>query len=115
MKKIKNLPFFNYQRLSSLNSKNHLISKLDNIQQEILVKIVDAFVHDSPLSISDLMSYRNIASPVTIHTRLRKMILIGFVDVKLDKDERCKRLIPTALAKEYYEQESNLMGQALDR
>lgn len=115
MKKIKNLSFFTYQQLSSLNSKNHLISKLDNVQQEILVKVVDAFVHDSPLGISDLMSYRNIASPATIHSRLKKMIAIGFIDVILDKDERCKRLIPTALAKEYYEQESSLMEQALDR
>lgn len=113
MKKIKNSPYFVYQSLVDSNQDHDLGSELDDIQLKLLAKIVAKYVEEQPIIISELMRLRFIASPSTIHSRLKKMIEAGYVLALDSAIERGSFLYPTEKATQYYERQSDLIRKSL--
>jgi predicted transcriptional regulator len=90
------------------------ISKLDATERYLLQTVVLCDHEGKALKITDAMSLRNIASPATIHRKLKRLINLGLVRQDYEgSDRRTKYLIPTNVTLTYIESVGKAMADTL--
>jgi DNA-binding MarR family transcriptional regulator len=83
---------------------------LDAIDLQILGELVLYWRKGEPLKVKDAIALDTIASPATLHKRIRKLRDLGYLDAqKSEKNFRSKVLVPTDLAINHY----NKLGEIL--
>lgn len=88
---------------------------VDSKSCALLRVIVQAFVNEQPITVSNVIALRHIASPVTLHQGIKYLISKKLITTKSDpKDGRLKYLVPTNKAIKLYRELSALVmhGQA---
>jgi DNA-binding MarR family transcriptional regulator len=85
-------------------------SNLDLTALRLLEAVAVAYEKGSPLTVTNAMELKTIASPATLHRKLDALREADLVEQKFEvKNRRTKFLIPTHAAGKYFEQ----MGKAL--
>lgn len=87
-----------------LQKKHALDARLgfEKVDLQLLEAIAIAAHKDVPLSVTEAMVLRQLASPATIHRALDRLLASGMVKHKNVEDNRTKRLFPTAMANKYF-------------
>ena len=81
---------------------------------ELLNRIAVADFADQPLHVTALMAMQDIASPATIHRKMRELIDLEWIDaVPLTDNRRVKYLRLTSKAMLFYRQREKLMLPAI--
>jgi Fe2+ or Zn2+ uptake regulation protein len=71
---------------------------------------------EKPLTVTDAMALRSIASPATIHRKLDQLREFGMIDMVFEgKNRRTKFLVPTQAAHNYFEQVGKAMEMAVSQ
>ncbi len=85
-----------------LENSSKEMSSLDATEKYLLQIIVLNDHEGKALKITEAMSLRNIASPATIHRKLKKLINLGLIRQDFEgSDRRTKYLIPTSITLTY--------------
>ena len=83
---------------------------VDSKSCALLRVIVQAFVNEQPITVSNVIALRHIASPVTLHQGIKYLISKKLITTKSDpKDGRLKYLVPTNKAIKLYRELSALV------
>ncbi len=87
-----------------------LTSNVDSASLRLLEAVAVAYTQGSPLTVTNAMELKNIASPATLHRKLDALREAGLVEQEFEgKNRRTKYLVPTQAACKYFEK----MGRAL--
>jgi hypothetical protein len=106
-------PHFEY--LDFINARDQINHRygIDEKSCSLLRIIVQAFVDNRPITVSDVIMMRHIASPVTLHQGTKHLIGKKLIATKSDpKDGRLKYLVPTSKAIKMYTELSALVGHS---
>jgi len=119
------------QRVSRMDSKQiylrflNLIHALDNQDtaqamdldaKKLLEVIAVHHAQEKPLTVTDAMALKSIASPATIHRKLDQLREFGMIDMVFEgKNRRTKFLVPTQAAHNYFEQVGKAMQMAVSQ
>ena len=87
---------------------------IEPIHVKILDHIANANYENHPISVSDLIAIREIASPATIHMRLKQLVSLGMLEMKPCPDHRKKFLTVTNKTHERMNEICELINQQLD-
>lgn len=104
-------PHFEY--LDFINARDQINHRygIDTKSCALLRIIVQAFVDNRTITVSDVIMMRHIASPVTLHQGTKHLIGKKLIATKSDpKDGRLKYLVPTSKAIKMYTELSALVG-----
>jgi Fe2+ or Zn2+ uptake regulation protein len=98
----------------------NLVHALDNqdtsqamdLDAKKLLEVIAVYhAQEKPLTVTDAMALRSIASPATIHRKLDQLREFGMIDMVFEgKNRRTKFLVPTQAAHNYFEQ----VGKAIE-
>ena len=81
--------------------------KIDPIEEQILYKILIAEHDGDFLCISDLLKSEDIGSQATIHGRIKRLVMLGYINlIVCDVDNRKKIIEPTQIAVNFDRQRS---------
>jgi DNA-binding MarR family transcriptional regulator len=69
--------------------------EIEPIHVRILDYVTNANFNKTPISVSDIIARREIASPATIHMRLKQLVCLGLLDMNQSSDQRKKFLTIT--------------------
>ena len=106
---------FEYLDFINACDQIHHLYDIDLKSCVLLRAIIQAFVDGQPITVSDFIGLRHIASPVTLHQGIKHLINEKLVVTKNDpKDKRIKYLVPATKAIKLYQELSVLVvsGQA---
>jgi hypothetical protein len=101
-----------FEYLDFINARDKIIHRygVDTKSCPLLRIIVQAFVDNRSITVSDVIMMRHIASPVTLHQGIKYLITIKLVATKNDpKDGRIKYLVPTNRAIKLFRELSALV------
>lgn len=101
-----------FEYLDFINARDRINQKYDvDLKSCILLRaVMQAYATDRLVTVSDVITLKHIASPVTLHTGIKELISKKLIATKSDpKDGRIKYLIPTARALKLYRELSNLV------
>jgi hypothetical protein len=106
-----------FEYLDFINACDQITHRYDiDLKSCILLRVIlQAFVDGQPITVSDVIILRHIASPVTLHQGIKYLINEKLVVTKNDpKDKRIKYLVPATKAIKLYQELSVLVvrGQA---
>jgi DNA-binding MarR family transcriptional regulator len=87
---------------------------LDSLEIQLLEFIVQQQAQNQAVLVGDIISLNYIGSQATLHSRLKDLVLHGYVKLIADKkDARKKSVIPTRLAAKYIEFMSNCLEKSV--
>jgi DNA-binding MarR family transcriptional regulator len=106
-----------FEYLDFINARDQINHRfgIDSKSCALLRVVVQAFVNDQPITVSNVITLRHIASPVTLHQGIKHLMSKKLIATKSDpKDGRLKYLVPTNKAIKLYGELSALVvcGQA---
>ena len=106
-----------FEYLEFINARDQINHRygIDSKSCALLRVILQAFVNDRPMTVSNVIALRHIASPVTLHQGIKHLMSKKLITTKSDpKDGRLKYLVPTNKAIKLYGELSALVvrGQA---
>jgi hypothetical protein len=84
-------------------------ASLDAVHKEILMAVGAHLQDKELLTVSDVLGMTHLASPATLHGRLKDLRNQGFIEIEAGDDNRFKFLKPSQLANEYF----NALGSSL--
>ena len=88
--------------------------ELDNTAKLLLETIcLHTYSTKDYLTVSEIIAMSHIGSPATLHARLKKMVVAGYLALDIQKDARIKKVIPTSKAYKYFEQLSGSLVAAV--
>ncbi len=93
---------FRYHKLAEAVEALPAFRGLDPVQIEILMAIGVSRHNDQMLTVSNVLEMTHLASPATLHGRLKELRNRGFIEIVPGQDNRYKFLKPSALANEYF-------------
>lgn len=93
---------FKYHKLAGAVENQPAFRGLDPVQVEILMAVGSRRHDEELLTVSNVLEMSNLASPATLHGRLKELRQRGFIEIVPGQDSRFKYLKPSALALEYY-------------
>lgn len=102
----------NFEYLDFINARDQVNLRygIDTKSCALLRVIVQAYVNNQLITVSNVLILRHIASPVTLHQGIKYLISKKLIVTKSDaKDGRIKFLLPTAKATKLYRELSALM------
>lgn len=106
-----------FEYLDFINARDRINQKYDvDLKSCILLRaVLQAYSTDQLVTVSDVITLKHIASPVTLHTGIKELINKKLITTKSDpKDGRIKYLVPTARALKLYRELSDLViGSAI--
>jgi SOS-response transcriptional repressor LexA len=88
------------------------LPSLDPLEERILTLVARASQESSRLSVRDMMSFRSLGSPATIHGRLKSMREKGWIMLADTEDARRKQIELTHDAWLHFDRLSKLLVQA---
>lgn len=91
--------------LRYLNSQKEFISnnRLNPLEIQLINYIALATCQGNNMLVGDLISISHLASPATLHSRLKSLVTKSYVKLVIDKtDNRKKSIFLTDKAKKYY-------------
>jgi DNA-binding MarR family transcriptional regulator len=89
-------------------------SAMDLDAKKLLEVIAVHHAQEKPLTVTDAMALKTIASPATIHRKLDQLRELGMVDMVFEgKNRRTKFLVPTQAAHDYFEKVGRAMAKAV--
>jgi DNA-binding MarR family transcriptional regulator len=101
-----------YLRLSKLIGAMSSTT-IDADSQNLLDIIALAHQEGKPLTVTQLISHKDIASSATLHRRLQRLISLGYVTMETHEEaRRAKFLVPTTKAEEHFKQLGEYVIQA---
>ncbi|KXW56411.1 hypothetical protein LHV13_08110 [Ferrovum sp. PN-J185] len=77
---------------------------IDSVGKEILYMIGNARQHNQMISVSDILRQQDLASPATLHARLKHLREAGFIEILPGEDNRFKFLKPSQITLDYFNQ-----------
>lgn len=87
----------------SLESLSKDMSKLDATEKYLLQCIALRNYQGKNLKVTEAMSLSKVASPATIHRKLKNLINLGFITQEFEEaNRRTKYLVPTNLTDKYF-------------
>lgn len=97
--------------LESLNQYNKSIEvkRLNSIDKAIILAIFESTCSSLPPQTKDILSRKDIASPVTLHKHLHSLISSNFIEITKSNDRREKRLRIGSFGKRYLRGVDNCM------
>lgn len=101
-----------FEYLNFINARDQINQKYDvDLKSCILLRVIlQAYVNEIPITVSDVITQKHLASPVTLHTGIKELIQKKLVATKSDpKDGRVKYLMPTARSLKLYRELSDLV------
>jgi DNA-binding MarR family transcriptional regulator len=93
---------FKYHKLAESVDAQPSFKGLDPVQIEILMAIGTSRLNDQMLTVSNILEMTELASPATLHGRLKELRTRGFIEIVSGQDNRFKFLQPSDLANEYF-------------
>ena len=85
---------------------------LDKVEILLLDHIALALSQNTDLFVKDLITLSTIGSLATLHSRLKNLVVRGYIRlIADDQDSRKKHVVLTAKARKYYENLSRLIDQ----
>jgi hypothetical protein len=107
-----NLMATKFEYLDFINARDQINHRhgIDLKSCVLLRVIVQAFVNEQPMTVSNVIMLRHIASPVTLHQGIKHLISKKLIATKSGpKDGRLKYLVPTQKAIKLYRELSSLV------
>lgn len=101
-----------FEYLEFINARDQINHRygIDSKSCALLRVILQAFVNEQPITVSNVIALRHIASPVTLHQGIKHLISKKLITTKSDsKDGRLKYLVPTNKAIKLYQELSALV------
>jgi len=97
----------------ALDGMNHS-SEIDLMELKLLEMLAVASDDATPMNVGQAMSAEWIASPATLHRKIRKLIDSGYVSSDfLGTNRRTRFLVPTEKANEFFSRMGNSMKLCL--
>ncbi len=93
---------FKYHQLAEVVNAQPAFKGLDSVQIEILMAVGLSRQNDQKLTVSNILEMTDLASPATLHGRLKELRTRGFIKIISGQDNRFKFLQPSELANEYF-------------
>jgi len=107
-----NQSYFRYLELFNLIADIKPRIALDKIEILLLDHIALALNQNTDLFVKDLITLSTIGSLATLHSRLKNLVVRGYIRLITDDDDsRKKHVVLTAKAHKYYENLSRLIDQ----
>lgn len=90
------------------------LANVDETAKHLLNVIALNHSNGKPLTVTEAMALKSIASPATIHRKLNDLLEVGLVEQVFEgKNRRTKYLVTTKNAEKYFSSLSECMKQAL--
>ncbi len=93
---------FRYHKLAESIEALPAFKGLDPVQVEILMAVGLSRQNEEMLTVSNVLEMTHLASPATLHGRLKELRNRGFIEIVPGQDNRFKFLAPSPLANEYF-------------
>jgi DNA-binding MarR family transcriptional regulator len=107
-----NQSYFRYLELFNLIADIKPRIALDKIEILLLDHIALALNQNTDLFVKDLITLSTIGSLATLHSRLKSLVVRGYIRLITDDDDnRKKHVVLTVKAQKYYENLSRLIDQ----
>lgn len=88
--------------------------RVDQMAVRLLEEVALAECRQLPLTVSQSMGLRQIASPATIHRKLQDLVKAGLVEFRFpETNRRTKHIHPTKAAKAYFEKRAALLMKSV--
>jgi len=107
--------YFRFLHLSETIRGHPALPALVPLECHILELIISSRLKKEGLSVKDLMSKRELGSPVMLHSCLVSMRVKGWIRLEDTKDDQLKQLDLTTAALTHFAKLSRLMMQAIKR
>ena len=107
--------YFRFLQLSETIRGHPALPALVPLECHILELIISSRLKKEGLSVKDLMSKRELGSPVMLHSCLVSMRVKGWIRLEDTEDDQLKQLDLTTAALTYFAKLSRLMIQAIKR
>jgi DNA-binding MarR family transcriptional regulator len=107
--------YFRFLQLKETFRGQSTLPTLEPLEGRILELIAYASYKKERLSVKDLMGKRELASPATLHSRLKSMRGKGWIGLEETEDARRKQLVLTTAALTYFGKLSRLIVQAVKK
>jgi DNA-binding MarR family transcriptional regulator len=101
-----------FEYLDFINARDQINHRhgIDSKSCALLRVIIQAFVNNQLITVSNVITLRHIASPVTLHQGIKHLLSKKLITTKSDsKDGRLKYLVPTNKAIKLYRELSALV------
>lgn len=101
-----------FEYLGFINARDQINHRygIDTKSCALLRTVVQAFVDNRSITVSNVIMMRHIASPVTLHQGIKHLINKKLITTKSDpKDGRIKYLVPSSKAIKLYRELSALV------
>jgi len=107
-----NQSYFRYLELFNLIADIKPRINLDKVEILLLDHIALALSQSTDLFVKDLITLSTIGSLATLHSRLKSLVVRGYIRLITDDDDnRKKHVVLTVKAQKYYENLSRLIDQ----
>jgi len=101
------------QLTRALEASKKSTKEVDPTAMLLLNEIAVMHLDAKPLTVTEAMGLKRVASPATIHRKLDELREAGLVDLVFEgKNRRTKYLVPTKLANAYFDKLSESMLRA---
>ncbi len=74
-------------------TKTGRLFDLEPVCSRLLDEIAIKDQHESPLTVTALMSLSHIASPATLHRKMQQLIQVGLVELAIDADNKRSKFV----------------------
>jgi DNA-binding MarR family transcriptional regulator len=107
-----NQSYFRFLELFNLIADIKPRINLDKVEILLLDHIALALSQNTDLFVKDLITLSTIGSLATLHSRLKSLVVRGYIRLITDDDDnRKKHVVLTVKAQKYYENLSRLIDQ----
>lgn len=87
---------------------------LDSIQMELLDFVILAQAEDREILMGDLLALAHLGSLATLHSRIKKLNAMGYLELITDaEDNRKKKIFVTKLSMKYYDKLSKCLLKSI--
>ena len=109
-----NNAFFRFAHLMRAARSMPGMPAIDPVEERMLNALSEYWRVDSAPSVLEAMQLNFGVSPTTVHRRLKTLHRKGLIELAAQADDsRCKRVLPTSLAMDYFGRLSECMAEAL--
>jgi DNA-binding MarR family transcriptional regulator len=109
-----NKSYFRFLQLVNLIADIKPRINLDKVEILLLDHIALALSQNTDLFVKDLITLSTIGSLATLHSRLKSLVVLGYIRLITDDDDnRKKHVVLTVKAQKYYENLSRLIDKKL--
>ena len=109
----KSSPYLRFLNLIDALDRMNPGKQLDNIEEDLLDKIIVCAHEKESILVGDLISLADLGSQATLHGRLKNLSAMGYIKMASNTDGRKKEVVPTKLAIKRYEEISKCLEKAL--